>query len=127
LLPCGVADAASERHDADRDGFGNPCDIDIERRVAWPQRRQPAQFAGWANPARRWPIPSNIIRIMIEHRCQPEPDRPPSIELGRLLIEMHRLRIELAAARISSRETWRGPKLPKRPAENLQRSASSEE
>ena len=24
--------------------------------------------------------PSNIIRIMIEHRCQPDADRPPSIE-----------------------------------------------
>ena len=38
--------------------------------------------------------PSNIIRIMIEHRCQPEPDSPFSIDAGGLLVEMHRLRVE---------------------------------
>ena len=38
--------------------------------------------------------PSNIIRIMIEHRCQPEPDRPlQHRRLGGLFVEMHRLRI----------------------------------
>ena len=39
--------------------------------------------------------PSNIIRIRIEHRCQPEPESPFSIEaLGGRFVQMHRLRIE---------------------------------
>ena len=44
--------------------------------------------------------PSNIIRIMIEHRCQPEPESPFSIELlGGRFVEMHRLRVELGGKR----------------------------
>ena len=39
--------------------------------------------------------PSNIIRIMIEHRCQPEPGQALQHRALRgLLVEMHRLRIE---------------------------------
>ena len=41
--------------------------------------------------------PSNSRRIITEQRCQPEPDRPLSIErLRGRLVEMHRLRVELA-------------------------------
>src|SRR5580698_1680593 len=54
---------------------------------------------------------------MIEHRCQPEPDRPFSIE--REAAASSRCigcgSNSAANASISSRVTWRGPKLPKWP------------
>ena len=61
--------------------------------------------------------PSNIIRIMIEQRCQPEPDSPFSIDL--LAASSSRCigcgSNSAAKARISSRVTRRGPNEPKRP------------
>src|SRR6201998_2995948 len=61
--------------------------------------------------------PSNIIRIMIEHRCQPEPERPFSID--RDAASSSRCigcgSNSAANASISSRVTRRGPKVPKWP------------
>ena len=61
--------------------------------------------------------PSNIIRIMIEHRCQPDADRPFSIE--REAASSSRCigcgSNSAAKARTSSRVTRRGPKVPKWP------------
>ena len=51
---------------------------------------------GEPSDAARVMKPSAIIRIISEQRCQPEPDRPRSMLLaGGLLVEVHRLRIEL--------------------------------
>src|SRR5882672_6547815 len=59
--------------------------------------------------------PSNIIRIMIEQRCQPEPERPLSID--RDAASSSRCigcgSNSAAKARISSRLTRRGPNVPK--------------
>ena len=61
--------------------------------------------------------PSNSIRIMIEPRCQPEPDSPFSIDA--LAAASSRCigcgSNSAAKARISSRVTWRGPNVPKWP------------
>ena len=61
--------------------------------------------------------PSNIIRIMTAQRCQPEPDSPFSMVL--LAASSSRCigcgSYSPANSRISSRETWRGPKVPRRP------------
>src|SRR5271154_7498018 len=61
--------------------------------------------------------PSNIIRIMIEPRCQPEPDRPLSNEA--FAASSSRCigcgSNSAANASISSRVTRRGPKVPKWP------------
>src|SRR6185437_13989654 len=61
--------------------------------------------------------PSNIIRIISEQRCQPEPASPLSIE--RLAASSSRCigcgSNSAAKAKISSRETCRGPNVPKRP------------
>src|SRR5205823_9109714 len=61
--------------------------------------------------------PSNIIRIMIEQRCQPEPERPCSIEA--FAASSSRCigcgSNSAAKASISSRVTWRGPNVPRRP------------
>src|ERR1700687_1146664 len=61
--------------------------------------------------------PSTIIRIMIEQRCQPEPDRPLSIE--RDAASSSRCigcgSNSAAKGRMSARVTRRGPKVPKWP------------
>src|SRR5262245_20226248 len=61
--------------------------------------------------------PSNNRRIITEQRCQPEPDRPLSIE--RLAASSSRCigcgSNSPANSRISSRVTRRGPNVPKRP------------
>src|SRR5277367_5844503 len=61
--------------------------------------------------------PSNIIRMMIEQRCQPEPDNPCSIE--RFAASSSRCigcgSNSAANARVSSRVTWCGPNVPKWP------------
>src|SRR4051794_14841536 len=61
--------------------------------------------------------PSNSIRIMIEPRCQPEPDSPFSIDA--LAAASSRCigcgSYSAAKAKISSRVTWRGPNVPKWP------------
>ena len=61
--------------------------------------------------------PSNISRIMTEQRCQPEPDSPLSIE--RLAAASSRCigcgSNSPANSMMSSRVTWRGPNVPKRP------------
>src|SRR3984957_5558633 len=61
--------------------------------------------------------PSNIIRIMIEQRCQPEPERPFSIDCE--AASSSRCigcgSNSAANASISSRVTRRGPKVPKWP------------
>src|ERR1700756_329161 len=61
--------------------------------------------------------PSHSIRIMSEQRCQPEPDSPFSMD-WRAASSSRCIGCgsnSLAKARISSRLTWCGPKLPKRP------------
>ena len=100
-LPACVADHAPERHDA---GLGtavrNPClrDIDIERHVVSGRSGASQRISltpGEPSEAVRPIKPSNIIRIMIEQRCQPEPDRPLQHRtLGGFLVQMHRLRVE---------------------------------
>jgi len=61
--------------------------------------------------------PSNSIRIMIEPRCQPEPESPFSIDA--LAAASSRCigcgSNSAAKAIISSRVTWRGPNVPKWP------------
>src|SRR5580693_1118997 len=61
--------------------------------------------------------PSTIIRIMTEHRCQPEADSPPSIDLAAAASSrcIGCGSNSAAKAVISSRLTRRGPKLPKWP------------
>ena len=66
------------------------------RRAATAPASAPRSTPGEPSEAVRPMKPSNIIRIITEQRCQPEPDRPLQHELlRRLLVEMHRLRIEL--------------------------------
>src|SRR5579883_604979 len=61
--------------------------------------------------------PSHSIRIISEQRCQPEPDSPLSMDLP--AASSSRCigcgSYSPAKARMSSRLTWCGPKLPKRP------------
>src|SRR4051812_30719811 len=61
--------------------------------------------------------PSNIIRIRSEHKCQPEPERPFSIDLAAAASSrcIGCGSYSAANARISSRVTWRGPNVPKWP------------
>ena len=71
--------------------------------------------------------PSNIIRIMIEQRCQPEPARPlQHRSLRGLLVEMHRLRIELGGERqyLLARDVARTERAEMAGLENLRRSVS---
>src|SRR3984957_20291791 len=73
---------------------------------------------GEPNDAVRPIKPSNIIRMMIEQRCQPEPASPFSIE--RAAAASSRCigcgSNSAAKARISSAVTCRGPKRPKGPS-----------
>src|SRR5581483_10479551 len=61
--------------------------------------------------------PSHSMRIMSEQRCQPEPDSPLSMDLAAAASSrcIGCGSYSLAKARMSSRVTCCGPKLPKRP------------
>src|SRR5262249_657547 len=79
--------------------------------------QRPSPTPGEPSEAVRPIKPSHSRRIITEQRCQPEPDRPLSIE--RLAASSSRCigcgSNSPAKARISSRVTRRGPNVPKRP------------